>query len=97
VFGFGNGFSATVDQLEVAVRETNTSTPKNIELYSANSPNGPFKKITTIEVQNLYTEGLFQKFPFPATTNKYFKIKALDVYDGNFMTIQDIKLMGTLQ
>lgn len=96
VFGFGNGFPATVDQLEVAVKETNTSTPKNIELYSANSPNGPFKKITTIEVQNLYTEGLFQKFPFPPTTNKYFKIKVLDVYDGNFMTIQDIKLMGTL-
>ena len=97
VFGFGNGLAATLDQLEVAIEKVDGYNPKNIELYSADSPNGPFKKITTIQVQNLYTEGLFQKFTFPATTNKYFKIKVLDVYVGNFTSIPDIKLMGTLQ
>ena len=98
VFGFGNGLAATVDQLEVAIEKVNGDNPKNIELYSASSPNGPFKKITRVQTQNLYTEGLFQKFPFPPTTNKYFKIKVLDVYNsGTFTSIPDIKLMGTLQ
>lgn len=97
VFSFGNGLSATVDQFEVRIDEVHAYNPKNMELYAADSPNGTFKKIATIQVENLYVEGNFQKFPFPPTTNKYFKIKVFDVYGGIFASIPDIKLMGTLQ
>lgn len=97
VFGFGNGLSATFDQFEVRIDQVHYYNPKNIELYSGDSPNGAFKKIASIQVENLYVEGNFQKFPFPPTTNKYFKIKVLDVHGGNFASIPDIKLMGTLQ
>ncbi len=97
VFGFGNGLSATFDQFEVGIEKVHYYNPKNIELYSGDSPNGVFKKIATIHVENLYVQGLYQKFPFPPTTSKYFKIKVLGAYGGNFTFIPDMKLMGTLQ
>lgn len=97
VYSFGNGLPATFDQFEVRIDEVHSYNPKNIELYAADSPNGAFKKIATIHIENLYVEGNFQKFPFPPTTNKYFKIKVLDVYGGSFVAIPDMKLMGVLQ
>jgi tetratricopeptide (TPR) repeat protein len=97
VFGFGNGLSATFDQFEVKIEKVHYNNPKNIELYAGDSPNGAFKKIATIQVQNLYVKGLYQKFPFPPTTSKYFKIKVLKAQGGSFTFIPDMKLMGTLQ
>ena len=97
VFGFGNGLSATFDQFEVKIEKVHYYNPKNIELYAGDSPSGAFKKIATIQVENLYVKGLYQKFPFPPTTSKYFKIKVLQAQGGSFTFIPDMKLMGTLQ
>lgn len=97
VFGFGNDKAATFDLFEVKIDKTHYYNPKNIELYSADTPNGEFRKIAAIQVENIYTEGGFQQFPIPATTCKYIKIKVLDVYGGSFGVVPDMTLMGTLQ
>ena len=96
-YAFGNNGSATFDQFQLRIDQTHYYNPKHIELYTADSPNGVFKKLTSITTVNAFTAGNFQIFPFPATTAKYFKIKVLDTHGGGiFGFVGEIKLMGKL-
>ena len=98
IFGFKDGEAATFSKFEIRIPDKVPWNIKDFELFVADdSPNGSFRSLGTFRAYNgRAMKSEYQKFTFPETTAKYFKVKFLTYAEGlaSSMSIYGIRLVG---